>query len=352
MLTLNDQQRQQGAQVAPDGIPLQYGDLVAEYDAVRNGAALMDRSHEGRLRVTGNDRLEFLHRISTTDLHNMAEGEGRGVVLTQPNARIIDRMLVYNRGETALYLTGPGRREAMQNLLQRNIFFNDDAQLLPLNGNQFVLHGPKADTVIAALGIDAASVPPLHGVEADIAGHSLFVARRKPLSGAHWAIITFNAESAVPVWNAIQAAGATLTGALAYNMLRIGAGVPAYGHEISGDYLPLEVGLWDEVSFTKGCYTGQEIIARMESRARLAKVMVRVQLDGPTNAPTQLHDAGKSIGTLTSAVTTATGEHLGIAVVKNALADVGARFVTENGTTATIRDLAGAAPPEHMLKGN
>jgi folate-binding protein YgfZ len=350
-MMLNDRQREQGAQIAPDGVPLHYGDVAAEYAAARNGAVVMDRSHEGRLRVTGADRLEFLHRISTNDLHNMTVGEGRGVILTQPNARIIDRMLVYNRGETALYLAGPGRRDGLQNLLQRNIFFNDDVQLIPLDGNQFVLHGPTSDDVITALGVDAATVPPMHGVEAEIAGHPVFVARRKPFSGAHWTVITFDAASAIPVWDAIHTVGATLAGAIAYNALRIGAGVPAYGRELSGDYIPLEVGLWDEVSFTKGCYTGQEIIARMESRARLAKVMVRVTLDGPTNAPTALLHEGKTVGTLTSAVT-ADGEHLGIAVIKNALAEPGATFTTEDGVTVTVRDLAGAPPPERMLKGN
>lgn len=351
-MNLNDRQRQQGAQIAPDGIPLHYGNVDAEYAAAHNGAVMMDRSHEGRLRATGADRLEFLHRICTNDLHNMAPGEGRGVVLTQPNARIIDRVLVYHRGETALYLTGPGRRDAVQNLLQRNIFFNDDAQLAPQAGHQFVLHGPTADGVIAALGIDAQAVPPLHGVEAEIDGQRVFVARRKPVSGAHWAVITTADAGAVPVWDALNAAGALPAGALAYNMLRISAGVPAYGREISGDYLPLEVGLWDEVSFTKGCYTGQEIIARMESRAQLARVMVRVVLDGPLTAPEPLQHEGKAAGTLTSAVTTAPNEHLGIAVVKNALGQPGVTFTTQAGVTVTVRDLAGTPPPERMLKGN
>ncbi|MEO0565506.1 MAG: folate-binding protein, partial [Chloroflexota bacterium] len=92
-------QQSQGAQFAPDGIPLSYGDTQAEFEAAVDGVALMDRSHEARIRVTGKDRLAFLHNISTNDLLSMNVGEGRGTVLTKANARIIDRVLVYNRGE-------------------------------------------------------------------------------------------------------------------------------------------------------------------------------------------------------------------------------------------------------------
>ncbi len=139
----------------------------------------------------------------------------------------------------------------------------------------------------------------------------MIVLRDQPLSGAHYRLIVPEAQAA-DVWAALLEAALTAglipAGSLTYNALRIRAGRPAAGHELSTDYLPLEVGLWDEISFTKGCYTGQEIIARMESRGRLAKVMVTLRLDAAVEAPAPISLEGREVGTLTSSVQTPDGE--------------------------------------------
>src|SRR5262249_2204425 len=109
---------------------------------------------------------------------------------------------------------------------------------------------------------------------------------------------------------------------------------------------PLEAGLWDEVSFTKGCYTGQEIIARMESRNRLAKTMVTFKLSEMVESPTVLQVDGRDIGTLTSSVVTPRGEAVGIGFVKVPVAEVGkVLMVGDKAITAQILALAGAQPP-------
>jgi folate-binding Fe-S cluster repair protein YgfZ len=108
----------------------------------------------------------------------------------------------------------------------------------------------------------------------------------------------------------------------------------------------LEAGLWDEVSFNKGCYTGQEIIARMESRHRLAKTMVRLQLTQMVDSPQKLYHQGKEGGTLTSSVVTPDGDIPAIGFVKLNLATPGQVLtVGESGAEARIIDVAGAAPP-------
>lgn len=355
MTQLRDVQITQGAVLAPDDIPLHFGSIEKEFDAALNGGVLMDRSHEGRVRLTGTDRLDMMHRISTNDLHNMLPGEGRATVFTKANARIIDRVMVYARPQDALLITEPGRGAAMANFLQRKIFFNDDVQVADITPktHQFALHGPQADTVIQSLGINPTSSKAYFGKEATIADAAVFVARRKPLSHTHWSITVFDQEKAAAVWAAVikagQAVGLTPAGGIAYNMIRIRAGRPAVGHELSLDYIPLEVGLWDEVSFTKGCYTGQEIIARMESRSRIAKVMVRLHLDDDAEAPMPLLRDSKPVGTLTSSVRTTKDKVIGIGVVKTALAEPNTQLQTESGVFVRVVDLAAAHPPETML---
>lgn len=336
----------QGATLAPDGIPLQYGDLLKEYQAALTDMVLLDRSHEGRVQLYGNSRYEILNRMSTNKMLDMAENEGRATIFTNPTARILDRIVAYNRNDHLLMITEPGRAEWLRDFLQRNIFFGDDARLVdstPVT-KMFALHGEKADSVMQNLGVDTESPHPLYGSETSIADATIYAARRKPVSGSHWVIIC-PAENAVAVYQAIlvagQADGLVPSGSLTYNTLRIRAGRPARP-ELNTDYIPLEIGLWDEVHFAKGCYTGQEIIARMESRAKLAKTIVALDLSKMVQAPAEVQYQGRSIGRLTSSVQAPTGEIFAIAIIKTEFIELGTELaVGEAKVLATVNRLLG-----------
>ncbi|MBZ0281247.1 MAG: folate-binding protein YgfZ [Anaerolineae bacterium] len=352
-MRLDEFHREQGATLAGDGIPLHYGDLQAEYQAGLETAVLMDRSHEGRLMAQGRDRLALLQRISTNDVLNMQADEGRPTILTNATGRMIDRLMVYNQGENTLITTEPGRGESVRGYLQRQVFFNDDFRLHDLAGETrlFTLHGPEADQVIETL-TDKTSLQTGDGakrqyrsVQAEITGIKVTLAERKGLSGGQWAIIA-PLEQAAAIWIAVMEAGKSrglrAAGSLAFNTLRIRAGRPGVGRELSQDYIPLEAGLWDEVSFSKGCYTGQEIIARMESRGKLAKAMVRLELAQMIDAPAQLYAEGKLVGTLTSSVETPQGERVGIGFVKLNFAEPEQTLTAgEQGTAAKVVAMAG-----------
>ncbi|MEL7234359.1 MAG: glycine cleavage system protein T, partial [Chloroflexota bacterium] len=178
----------------------------------------------------------------------------------------------------------------------------------------------------------------------------VYAIRRKPLSSIYWTLIIPAAADAGAVWQAISSDdGVTPAGSLTFNVVRIRSGRPGVSRELTQDYIPLEVGLWDEVSFTKGCYTGQEIIARMESRARMAKVMVRVSLSDHVNTPAPLMHDGKTVGNVTSSVKAPDGEVFGIAVVKTAVAEPEITLRTQQGVSAEVIELAASAPPVAML---
>lgn len=336
------------AVVAGDGIPLHFGNTADEYSAALERAVIMDRSHEGRFEISGRDRLAIPHRISTNDLLSLAPGEGRPTIFTNATARILDRALFIERGERVLVITEPGRGEALQRYIQRNIFFNDEAHIhdLASTTRQFVLHGPAADAVAQQFAPQFAK---MHAESVQIAGASVLIIRDKPISDSSWRLLAPN-ESAAGVWAALLEAGAAHglipAGSLTYNALRIRAGRPGAGRELSPEYIPLEVGLWDEVSFTKGCYTGQEIIARMESRGKLAKTIVRLRLQRMVEAPAPLRLDGREIGTLSSSVQTPNGDLLGIGVLKVAAAQPGTHVAVAEGIDAEIIALAGVQPGE------
>jgi len=323
MTTLSDLHRAAGATVAADGIPQLYTTLADEYQAAHARTVLLDRSHEGRVRLTGADSLALIQRTSTNDVLKLtADGQGCATVFISSIGRILDRVEVWQEGaDSLLLLAAPGRGEALRGYIQKNIFFRDKVKPQDVTSEtaQFALHGANADSIAESLISGAAALPLFHSLSATVGGVPVRIGRAKSLTGGHFRLICTHADAAA-LWSAVlaagQAQGLQAGGSQLYNLLRIESGTPGVGRELSADYIPLEVGLWDEVSFAKGCYTGQEIIARMESRGKLAKTLVKLNLSAPSDSPIELTADGKRVGTLTSSVTTPDGAHYGIGFVK------------------------------------
>lgn len=346
-MTLQATHQHYGAILAQDGIPLHYGDLAQEYTAALASAVLLDRSHEGRVQLFGDARYDLLNRMSTNKMIGMPANEGRATIFTSPTARIIDRIVAYNRDDHLLMITEPGRGEWLRGFLQKNIFFGDDARLVDITSitNMFSLHGVNADAVMQSLGIDTDTFNPMSGIDFEINGATIYAVRRKEVMGSHWSIIVSQID-ATKVYRDIMSVGATHglvpAGSLTYNTLRIRAGRPARP-ELNTDYIPLELGLWDEVSFAKGCYTGQEIIARMESRAKLAKTIVALDIAELVQAPADITLNGRNVGKLTSSVKAPNGDIFAIAIIKTHAITIGAE-ITVGTTPATIQHLIGQQP--------
>ena len=349
MIHLRNQHLALGAALAADGIPLHYGDEAAEYRAALNGAVLLDRSHEGMLILEGEDRFEFVNRMSTNDALGMAPGECRPTIFVNANARILFRVLCINRPGQLLLIAGPGQAAPLANMLRRNIFFGDDVQIRDLGAStaQFSIHGPAAQEIVSRLAVDLARKKKWSSAEAKLDGLPVVIARRKPFVGEHYVLLTPNTAAGKAHKTLLQI-GEDLSlvpaGSLTFNILRVRSGQPA-GLELSADYIPLEVGLWDEVSFDKGCYTGQEIIARMESRQRLAKTLVKLGMQTLVAAPATVYAGQRSVGKLTSSAESPAREVFSLAVIKTDSAIPGTELeVGESRMPATALDYAGAQP--------
>jgi aminomethyltransferase len=269
----------------------------------------------------GRDRLDLLHRMSTNDLLGLAPGAARPTVLTTPIARIVDLLWVLNRGETVLCLTSPGRATAVRRWLAGYIFYNDKVKFEDAGAElgQIGLFGPKAQAVAEALQPGAAALAESHFSEVD----EVVVLRARPLAGDGYAVIA-PAGRMGALWERAVAAGAVPAGEDAYEMLRLQAGVPGNA-ELSGDYIPLEANLWPAVDFHKGCYIGQEIIARMESRGKLARRLAGIKLSAPVNAGAEVIavDGGLVIGKVTSAGSLPGYGPVALAYLKTAQAEAG-----------------------------
>jgi aminomethyltransferase len=316
-----------------------YGNATGEYQSVLDHAALMDASDAGRIWLRDRDQAALLQRLSTNDVEKLSPGQGQQTVLTNHNGRIIDLLTVHALPEQLLVITSPQQRGAVFNLLRKNIFFNDRVKLEQANATlgQLLLYGPESSTQVQILtGVTVTDLP-LYGIVAtQINGVALYIARVRPLGGAGFALY-LPAEGLPSVWTALVAAGMQPLGRTAYNQLRVEAGYPAYGRELSLEYIPLETGLQEAISFTKGCYIGQEIIARMESRRRIAKHLRGLRLTGLIEAPRKLELAGKEVGDLTSVVESPRFGPIGLAYVRRDHAEPGTQLeIVESDITGEV----------------
>jgi tRNA-modifying protein YgfZ len=275
----------------------------------------------GVLKISGGSRLDLINRMSTQAVNRLQAGEGAATILTSDIGRIIDRLILYATGNTVYALTGENNADFIARYLMRFVFFNDDFQLEDVSGTTavFGVYGPQAGARLAGAGFPETDLPRHHWRQAEISGLTAYLHRADPVAGDGYFVLADAAEGAA-IQSTLQEAGLTPANAADYEYLRIAAGLPRLGREMTLDYIPLEANLWADVSFNKGCYIGQEIIARMESRGKLAKRLVRLALAAPAEAGAEISAGTKSAGVLTSAAAGPDGV-IGLGYVKTAVLD-------------------------------
>ncbi len=274
---------------------------VEAYEAAHQSAVLVDRSNLGVLRFTGETRLDLINRMSTQKVNDLQPGQGAATVLTTDIGRMLDRLLLFADSDSVLCLTGEDNGDSIARYLMRFVFFMDDFQVADLSAETAVLgvYGAQAQTMLAASLDQPLDLARHHWQEHSLEGIPLSLHHTDPVAGDGYLVICHQ-DDGQAVWSGLAAGGLTPAGEGTFDYLRIESGQPRFGHELTLDYIPLEAGLWSDVSFNKGCYTGQEIIARMESRGRLAKRLVRLQSASLLEMGANLTADGKQAGTITS----------------------------------------------------
>jgi folate-binding protein YgfZ len=306
--------------------------IEAEYEAARQGAIWVAQNAEGRIRAEGTSTLDLLHRMSTNDLTGMAVGEARPTVLTTAIARTVDLIWVLSYADHALLLTGPGQGETVRRWLSRYIFFQDDVRLTDAGQEfgQFGVFGPKAAEAAEAVLPSAGSLEKGRFIEAE----GVTVLRARPLAGDGFMVVG-PADQMEALHARAEAGGALAASEATYQVLRIEEGQPQAGAELTEGYVPLEANLWSAVSFTKGCYIGQEIIARMESRGKLAKMLVGLKLGAPVEPGAEVRRDGAVVGVVSSAGVSPQAGPIALAFVKSAYCAAGGH-VEVNGAKGEI----------------
>ena len=293
--------RDLGVEVVAD-----YGDPAAEERAFTEGAALVDRNARGAVLVDGPDGLKFLQSLLSQDLDTLTDGQGTHALLLQPQGKLDTDLRLLRVGDTAWLDCEVGRGEGLATSLRRfKIRIKADVTDRTGEWGCLTLRGPEVSS-----RLEAAGAPPLPG---ELHAHVPWAATAEArLVRADWPGGPPGADIVGPVAElggireALVAAGFQPAGFSAFEAARVRAGVPRQGLDIDEKTIPQEAFLeLDAVSFTKGCFLGQELVCRIDSRGHVNRLLRGLRIDPGAIATTPPAGAGivvgdKEVGALTT----------------------------------------------------
>jgi folate-binding protein YgfZ len=323
----------------PADVPMRYGSVVEEYHALREGCGLADRSWTGRLEMSGADGLRFLNAYVTCDVKGLAPGQGAYGFLTSPQGRILSDLALMALPDRLWVELPPGQEQPVIDHLRRYLIA-DRVEMRPLaDVLPLTLAGPAAAAVLAAAALPVppeppAALPPAPWSHARIlvAGTEVVLQRSERLGVPAWTLWVSTAL-AEQVWHDLAAReGVRPVGYEALEMVRTEAGIPRFGHEFGPQSFPQETGIEEAVSYTKGCYLGQEVVARIHYRGGVQKSLCGLLFEvdsgsGPPPPGTALLYEGREAGTIGTAVLSlALDRPIGLAILHRRAAAPGSRL--------------------------
>ncbi len=302
MTQLHDIQAAAGA-TFDSNIPVSFGNDAAALAAVQNGVAICDRSHWGIIQVTDSDRIRFLHNQSTNNFERLKPGEGCDTVFVTSTARTIDLATAYVTDDSVLLIVSPNRHKYLMEWLDRYIFFADKVELTDITGKVaiFSLLGDKSSDLFSKLGINSIIGQPYGTHQIANIGAEVRVALGSGLATPGYTLLV-SAENAANVWKILVEAGAVPMGDDLWEQLRIQQGRPVPDKELTDEYNPLEAGLLQTISFEKGCYIGQETIARLNTYKGVKQNLWGISLNAPAEVGSAIMVGEEKVGKLTSIV--------------------------------------------------
>jgi tRNA-modifying protein YgfZ len=291
-------------------ISLTFGNDAIALQAARSSVAIYDRSHWGKILVGDRDRFRFLHNQSTADFESRNQsGDGYNTVFVTSTARTIDLATALILAEEVLLIVSPNRRKYLFDWLDRYIFFADRVTLKDVTDStaSFTIMGEESRSLFGRLGCpDFTDMPGHSHLLYAIDGIETRIVAGTELGLPGYQFIC-DRSVAAQLWQKITTLGAIPLGENAWEVLRIQQGRPKPDAELTEDYNPLEVGLWDSIFFDKGCYIGQETIARLNTYKGVKQYLWGVKLAKSVNVGTPLTVAGEKVGVLTSCMETDAG---------------------------------------------
>ncbi len=288
-----------------DRAALHYGDAAAEYQALSEGVGLVDASSRSLIAVAGADRGSFLHNLCTNEIRKLPEGAGAEAFFLDARGHILFHGFILAGQDAHVIDAGPAQAEPLMRHLEK-YHIRERVELLEHSQDwaELLVAGPRSVELLATLVGDEFPAERLGHAPTFLGGRSVTLVRvdlAQPFSflvRAAW-------EDLPIVWSELLQAGARPCGAQALDAARIEAGQPCYGRDISDKNLPQEISRDPQaINFVKGCYLGQETVARIDALGHVNKTLVGVRFHGEQIPPPGLvltSTDGQAVGEVTSA---------------------------------------------------
>ncbi|MGE0607118.1 MAG: folate-binding protein YgfZ [Pirellulales bacterium] len=281
-----------------------FGDSAAEYAALANTTGLVALPDRTQVELTGRDRASFLHSFCTNDIRSLAPGQGREAFICNVQGKLAGHGLVFCREESLVLESTPGQAEKLIQHLDRYLI-REQVELHDRSHDwqELLLAGPQAESLLAALNIAPLPGERLSHGKAFIGGCQVQV-RRVDFVRPPALLLSMESSRAAAVWRTLLDAGARPCGWQAWEAARIEAGWPWYGQDMNDENLPQELARDTQaISFVKGCYLGQETVARIDALGHVNKLLCRLRFATatPPAAGTVLFNGEKEVGRITSA---------------------------------------------------
>ena len=326
-------------------VPGRFTAPAAEHRAVRAASGLFDFSFRAKFRMKGRDHARLLQRLVSNDIKKLSPGQGAYATLLTTQGHILVDLRLYCAEDSFLIDTDADLREkAMQSL--RRYIIADQVEIEPLDLYGLAFQGPRARPLLEkTLHIDLPPMQEFDHLASNYAGFPIRVVCASS-TGEEGYEVWVGAGGMEAVWGAACGQAPTYDmlscGCEALESLRIEVGIPRYGQELGEDVIPLEAGLWNALSFNKGCYVGQEIVERARSRGhvnwKLTGLIVNAA-EGPRPGE-KLVAGGKEVGEVTSSCVSPTlGKTIALAYVRREVSEPGTPLAFVSGVTAEAAEL-------------
>ncbi len=319
-------------------LPTVYSSLEAEIESVVEGAGLIDLSCFGRLEITGSDRVDLLHRLSTNDLLTAQTGDTRSTILLTDKGRLVDSLILAFEDDRIHAVVSPGAAERViawigKYTITEDIALSDITSLFSM----ISLVGCKAFSMYESIFSESLTDGSGCMRRGEWGSHIALATRHNGLEVVH---MIAEQSTAPGLWEHIaeqgRGVGVSRLGTSAFEAIRIAFGIPSSGTEITESFNPFEVGLKDQISFTKGCYIGQEVVARLDTYGKVQKTLVGLKFEPESPLPDQgaeLFLANQAVGTVTSVFSEQIhGRSVGLGVVRLAASAKGTMLISRRGS--------------------
>ncbi|XP_065869943.1 putative transferase At1g60990, chloroplastic [Euphorbia lathyris] len=342
-----------GAKVSEDGIIETFDNDDEALDAFANGVVVLDLSHFGRIRVSGDDRIQFLHNQTTANFECLHDGQGCDTAFVTPTARTIDIAHAWIMQNSIMLVVSPFASENITQMLNKYIFFADKVEIKDITKKTsfFILAGPQSNQVMVNLNLgDLVGQPYGSHRHYSVNGMPITVGVGNIISEEGYSLL-MSPAAAESVWRTLLSQGAIPMGSNALEKLRIIQGIPAPGKELTNEFNVLEAGLWNCISQNKGCYKGQETIARLITYDGVKQRLWGLHLSAPAEPGSTITIDGKKVGKLTS-YTPGTGRNksgpFGLGYIKRHTVSEGSIVIVGDDIVGTVVEtpfLARQCPP-------